>query len=265
MGSTNSRATQVIRSWGAGGGAVSADSPRPYAAGLAPDDGPLWRVVLTDDQTGGRGRLGRSWDVPARASVAVSAIVPAPREPAWVPLLAGVALARAIGSVTAAGGLRLEARLKWPNDVLLPADGDRKVAGILCEFTEGPGVRAVVVGTGVNVDQTRDELPVETATSLRLAGADVRREDLVIAYLTELAEVLDSGPQGRAEYRSACSTIGEHVRVHLPSGGIAEGRAVRVDDSGALVVDVAGGEQPFSAGDVVHVRPRGGVAGMIGP
>jgi BirA family biotin operon repressor/biotin-[acetyl-CoA-carboxylase] ligase len=55
------------------------------------------------------------------------------------------------------------------------------------------------------------------------------------------------------------------VRIHLPSGGVAEGRAVRVDDSGALVVEVAGREQAFSAGDVVHVRPGQDAAGMIGP
>jgi BirA family biotin operon repressor/biotin-[acetyl-CoA-carboxylase] ligase len=252
IGSTNSRATEIVRS---------------YAAGPVSVETPLWRVVLTDDQTGGRGRLGRSWDVPARASIAVSAIVPAPppAEIAWVPLLAGVALARAIVAVTGAAGARVEPQLKWPNDVLLPTDEGRKVAGILCEFTEWDQGRAVVVGTGINVDQTRDELPVDTATSLRLAGAAIRREDLVIAYLTELASAVQRGRSVRAEYRARCATPGSDVRVHLPAGGIAEGTAVRVDDSGALVVEVAGVERAFSAGDVVHVRPGGEAAGMIGP
>ncbi|MBC7307923.1 MAG: biotin--[acetyl-CoA-carboxylase] ligase, partial [Dietzia sp.] len=189
---------------------------------------------------------------------AVSAIVPAPVEVGWVPLLAGLALARAITAVTEPAGAPLRPTLKWPNDVLLPEDGNRKVAGILCEFAAWIGGSAVVIGTGVNVDQSRDELPVDTATSLRIAGADVRREDLVTAYLDELAAVLRRGPAARSEYRSVCATVGSHVRVHLPAGGLAEGRAVRVDDSGALVVAVAGGEQAFSAGDVVHVRPADG-------
>lgn len=268
LGSTNSRATEIVRSYAVTSGATPPGAlDVGYAAGLGPDGTPLWRVVLTDDQTGGRGRLGRSWEVPPRASIAVTAVVPAP-EPAamgWVPLLAGVALARAITTVTRRAGAAVEPRLKWPNDVLVPSDGGRKVGGILCEFVPwDEGRRAVVVGTGVNVDQDREELPVESATSLRVAGAAVRREDLIVAYLTELAAVLRE-PSARDEYRTWCATIGSHVRVHLPAGGTAEGTALRVDDSGALVLGVGGGEQSFSAGDVVHVRPGSRSAGMIGP
>lgn len=267
IGSTNSRATEIVKSYADTRGATPPVSAPGYAAGLASTDSPLWRVVLTDDQTGGRGRLGRSWVVPPRASIAVSAVVPAPgpEDLAWVSLLAGVALVRAIRAVTTSAGTPVEARLKWPNDVLIPADDDRKVAGILSELTGwGQGQHAVVVGAGVNVDQRRDELPVETATSLRLAGAEIHREDLVIAYLRELPAVLRD-VSAREEYRRSCATPGSQVRVHLPTGGVAEGRALRVDDSGALVVEVAGGEQAFSAGDVVHVRPGRDAAGMIGP
>lgn len=278
IGSTNDRAVALVR-----------EQPQGYAAGLAAADGALWRVVLTDDQTGGRGRLGRAWSVPPRASVAVSAVVPAPAESAmgWVPLAAGVALARAMAAVTEAAGVPVEAALKWPNDVLLPADGDRKVAGILCELAIGPsGERAVVVGAGVNVDQSRDELPVDTATSLRLVGAAVRREDLVVAYLGELADLLTTDPVFRAgagagvgvaavrgfgadaaargagaglreEYAERCATLGADVDVHVPGGDVVRGRAIRVDTSGALVVAVGGPggrEQSYAAGDVVHVR-----------
>lgn len=271
IGSTNDRAVALVR-----------EQPQGYAAQLAAADGALWRVVLTDDQTGGRGRLGRAWSVPPRASVAVSAVVPAPAESAmgWVPLAAGVALARAMASVTEAAGVPVEAALKWPNDVLLPADGDRKVAGILCELAIGPsGERAVVVGAGVNVDQSRDELPVDTATSLRLVGAAVRREDLVVAYLGELADLLTADPVFRAgasgpargfgadavgrgvglreEYAERCATLGADVDVHVPGGDVVRGRAIRVDTSGALVVAVGGPggrEQSYAAGDVVHVR-----------
>ncbi len=228
--------------------------------------------MLTDHQTGGRGRLGRTWTVPDRASIAVSAIVPLADSSAlgWVPLLAGLALARAIDAVTRRAGTPLTPRLKWPNDVLVAEDDHRKVSGILCELVQlanGPGV---VVGTGVNVHQTRDELPVETATSLDLCGAHVKREDLVVAYLRELQRLLkplgegtaddrrEALEHGRAAYVQACSTIGRTVQVHLPGGVIAEGVAAEVDASGALVVDTAAGRRTFAAGDVVHVRPHGG-------
>jgi BirA family biotin operon repressor/biotin-[acetyl-CoA-carboxylase] ligase len=128
----------------------------------------------------------------------------------------------------------------------------------------------VVVGTGVNVEQTRDELPVDTATSLALAGASVRREDVVVAYLRELAAVLqglESTPSGatvpvvdgvdeatRAAYVAACSTVGAQVRVHLPGGQVAVGDAGDIDRDGGLVVATAAGRRSFAAGDVVHVR-----------
>src|SRR4051812_21961140 len=194
-----------------------------------------------------------------------------------MPLMAGLALSRAVGEVTAAAGHRLTARLKWPNDVLLADDGDRKVSGILCELVgagagAGSAGAAVVVGTGVNVDQTREELPVGTATSLALAGAAVRREDLLTAYLDHLVAVLPgAGVQVgserahpgdvaavRAAYRQSCSTLGLEVRLQLPTGEVEVGPAVDVNDDGALVVRTARGTRSFAAGDVVHVRPAAG-------
>ena len=228
----------------------------------------LWWVVATDHQTGGRGRLGRVWTVPDRASLAVSVAVPVidPSQVGWLPLVAGLALSRAVREVSAAAGHELTPRLKWPNDVLLADDGDRKLSGILCELVTVDRGQAVVVGTGVNIDQTRDELPVDTATSLALAGVAVRREDLLVAYLDHLVEVLPGTPPtgdpeaARAAYRQACATIGAQVRVHLPTGDAVEGSAVAVDDDGALVVSTAHGTRAFAAGDVVHVRP--GEAGL---
>jgi BirA family transcriptional regulator, biotin operon repressor / biotin---[acetyl-CoA-carboxylase] ligase len=121
----------------------------------------------------------------------------------------------------------------------------------------------VVAGAGANVDQRREELPVETATSLRLCGVTgVRREDLVLAHLDELAELHGAWASGgealqelRRQYRALCVTIGQDVQVHQPSGAVARGRAVAVDDSGRLVLDGPAGRQAHAAGDVVHVRP----------
>lgn len=254
LGSTNTRLRELLTT-----------EPGAYAAGPGEPPSGLWWVVTTDHQTGGRGRLGRAWTVPDRASLAVSVAVPVSdrTQAGWMPLLAGLALSRAVREVSAAAGHELTPRLKWPNDVLLADDGDRKVSGILCELVTVGGAHAVVVGTGVNVDQTRDELPVDTATSLVLSGATVRREDLLVSYLDHLVAVLPgAGPRGGAEaartaYREACSTIGARVRVDLPGGGAAEGTATAVDDDGALVVSTEQALRSFAAGDVVHVRRAG--------
>lgn len=254
LGSTNTRLRDLLTA-----------EPGAYAAGPGGQPPGLWWVVTTDHQTGGRGRLGRAWTVPDRASLAVSVAVPVSDrgQAGWLPLLAGLALSRAVREVSAAAGRELTPHLKWPNDVLLADDGDRKLSGILCELVTVGAVQAVVVGTGVNVEQTRAELPVDTATSLALAGATVRREDLLVSYLDHLVSVLPgTGPRADAEaartaYREACSTIGARVRVHLPGGEAAEGTATAVDDDGALVVSTDHGSRSFAAGDVVHVRPAG--------
>ncbi|WP_082580873.1 biotin--[acetyl-CoA-carboxylase] ligase [Phycicoccus sp. Root563] len=214
-----------------------------------------FHVVVTDHQQAGRGRLGRVWETPPDTSVTLSVLLPAPDAGrGWMPLAAGLAVRDAIGDVAG-----LEAGLKWPNDVLLPADEERKVCGILCELQPG----GIVVGLGINVDQERDELPVDTATSLRLAGApDTSREDLVVALLGHLARwhgELCGGPAARAglhaAYRSACLTIGRDVELHVAGGDVRRARATGVDEEGRLVVASGGTEYPVAAGDVVHVRP----------
>jgi BirA family biotin operon repressor/biotin-[acetyl-CoA-carboxylase] ligase len=121
----------------------------------------------------------------------------------------------------------------------------------------------VVVGMGINVTQSRDELPVGTATSLALAGApDVRREDLAVAVLGHLAGVhsaLVAGGEARqavqAAYRDACSTLGRAIDLHSATGTVTRARAVGVDAEGRLVVATDGGEYAVAAGDVSHVRP----------
>jgi len=126
-------------------------------------------VLVADQQTAGRGRLGRAWTTPPRAALAVSVLL-RPTAPmqrwAWLGQLAGLAV---VDALTRTCGV--PARLKWPNDVLVPDGGDpdapyRKVCGILAEAA--PPV--VVVGVGINVSQSEAELPVPTATSLLLAG-----------------------------------------------------------------------------------------------
>jgi len=143
-------------------------------------------VAVAEEQTAGRGRLGRSWQAPAGTSVLVSVLLLPDVEPARLPelsLVAGRAVAEAILEVTG-----VEPTIKFPNDVLI---GGRKVAGILAESSEG----RVVLGIGVNVNQTEEELPTDAQTeptSLRLElGEQVNRVQLLAAILLQLERAYD--------------------------------------------------------------------------
>jgi BirA family biotin operon repressor/biotin-[acetyl-CoA-carboxylase] ligase len=146
---------------------------------LGPDD-PEGAVAATEEQTAGRGRLGRVWVAPLASSVMFSVVL-RPRLPVdrWpgLTLVAGEAVADA---VRAAG---VDPTLKHPNDVLV---GGRKLAGILAEARDG----LVVLGIGVNVTQSEGELP-EGATSLRLEGAPVARAELLAEILARLESAYD--------------------------------------------------------------------------
>jgi BirA family transcriptional regulator, biotin operon repressor / biotin---[acetyl-CoA-carboxylase] ligase len=150
-------------------------------------------VAVADEQTEGRGRLGRSWEAPAGTSIHVSILLRPPVEPAHLPelsLVAGGGVAEAIAEVTG-----IEPSIKFPNDVLI---GGRKVAGILAESSEG----RVVLGIGVNVNQSKDQLPPgtrTTPTSLRLElGDPVDRAGLLAAILFRLERAYDAWIRGTA-------------------------------------------------------------------
>jgi BirA family biotin operon repressor/biotin-[acetyl-CoA-carboxylase] ligase len=221
-------------------------------------------VLVAEEQTAGRGRLGRSWSSVPGASLTYSVLLrPAPVPPGrrgWLPLLAGIAAASAVRAVAG-----VEAALKWPNDVLV---GDRKLAGILAE--QSPDGSAVVIGTGVNVATPADALPVSAsglpATSLLAEGAAVSREALLLAILGELerwylAFRADPDPDRAGAldaYRALSATLGRAVRVDLPAGRVLTGTASGIDADGRLLVQETGvaGVTPVSAGDVVHLRAR---------
>lgn len=242
---------------------TNADLAARARAGEAPG-----LVLVADHQTAGRGRLDRVWVTPARSALTFSALVAADAVPGqhwpWLPLLTGVAVAEGVRRATG-----VHVSLKWPNDVQV---GDAKLAGILVERVDTADGPRAVVGVGLNVSQTTDELPVATATSLLLAGADsLDRARLLGAVLEELGALLERwratrgdplSPTGRAlreEYLRRCSTVGRDVRVELPGGAPLRGRAVGVDASGRLEVsprdDPGGRVHAVGAGDVVHVRP----------
>jgi BirA family transcriptional regulator, biotin operon repressor / biotin---[acetyl-CoA-carboxylase] ligase len=221
-------------------------------------------VLVAEYQNAGRGRGSRTWQSPPRAGLSFSVLlrpggVPGARW-GWLPLLAGVALADAVGAVA-----EVDAVLKWPNDLLV-GPGRRKCAGILAEVVNAGDSPAVVVGIGLNVTVTAGELPVGVdATSLAIEhAACTDRDPLLRAVLRELAVVERGWRQRRGDpessglreaYRRRCATLAQRVHVEPPAGAALVGEAVDVDRDGRLVVLDDGGERhAVSAGDVVHVR-----------
>lgn len=235
-------------------------------------------VLLADEQVAGKGRLGRQWVSPAGSQLIFSVLIllDSLEHLGTLPLAAGLAVTDSVeGSV-----------LKWPNDVHI--DG-KKLCGILAEagpvgeaFKSAPKTEVskaevnkaeinkaevapktqaanppsarVVVGMGVNVTLTREELPIEAATSLALEGLDTDRTELAITVLKNLRRRItqweQQDPQLMADYRKVCSSIGQEVRLEAPTGDVI-GTVEGVADDGRINV---GGEY-YSAGDVIHLRP----------
>lgn len=216
-------------------------STQEVLARLAREGAPTGTVVSARHQTGGRGRRGRSWWDAPDESLLLSILLRPPGPAAHVPqlsLVAGVAVTDALWDAVAVRG-----RIRWPNDVLVEG---RKICGILPEAmsAEGERVSHVILGVGVNVNQTVFPAALgDRATSIRLLTG--RRHELpplrtaVLEALDRWYErwLVDGFAPVRDEWRRRASTVGERVRV---SGG-AEGVAVDVAEDGALLVDVGGG------------------------
>jgi BirA family biotin operon repressor/biotin-[acetyl-CoA-carboxylase] ligase len=228
----------------------------------AEEGAPGGTVLIADHQAAGRGRRGRSWTNPPRASLSVSVLlrpvgVPTSRW-AWLMPLAGVSLVRVVRRLG-----QIDAVLKWPNDLMLGPDR-HKAAGILAEIPTrgGPGV---VIGMGVNVSTTRAELPREDSTSLMLEGAACTdRDPLVRALLRQLSAdyqqwAAAGGDPRRSGLRDAyvecCDTLGRQVTVTQPNNQALVGEAVEVNADGQLIILTEANESiAVTAGDVIHLR-----------
>jgi BirA family biotin operon repressor/biotin-[acetyl-CoA-carboxylase] ligase len=223
-------------------------------------------VILTDEQTAGRGRMGRAWAAPPGSSLLLSLLL----RPAWLApadafsltMLAAVALCEAVEQVAP-----LHAALKWPNDLLLPvriAAGPtlRKAAGILSEIElDGDQIDWVVIGIGVNVNWSPSGIVdgrdlAEVATSIAAAGGQpVERLPLLRALLERLdaryAALRHGGHADLFErWRDRLTTLGQPVQISLPHGEL-RGVAEDVERSGALRVrDKHGDLHTIMAGDV---------------
>ncbi|WP_225999106.1 biotin--[acetyl-CoA-carboxylase] ligase [Paenibacillus sp. BJ-4] len=223
-------------------------STQQDAMRLAEEGAPEGTVVLAEEQTAGRGRLGRRWFSPRGKGVWMSIVLRPTQPMAFTPqltLLTGVALCRAIRRLTG-----VEAGIKWPNDLLIHG---RKVSGILLESAaEDQRVRYCIAGIGIDVNLNRDDYPEELSqvgTSLKIeAGHEIDRTELIAAVLGEMEQLCmlyaEQGFQPIAMLWEALSvTINRTVRAHTGQGVAVEGTAVGLDPSGALVVETDQGER----------------------
>ena len=214
-------------------------------------------VLITEEQTAGRGRSGRQWACPPGAGLMFSVRLDLPEVPigrrGWIGAVLGLAV---VGAFADIGGIT--AGLKWPNDVLIEG---RKTGGILAEMVAS----SVIVGAGLNISLQADELPRADATSLLLAGAGpIDRDALLGVILDRFGDLLDRWRAAagdvdaaglRQDYLDMCVTIGASVRLELPGDRSVTGTAVDVDPDGAVVIDHRGLRTHYSAGDVVHLHP----------
>jgi BirA family biotin operon repressor/biotin-[acetyl-CoA-carboxylase] ligase len=201
-------------------------------------------------QTAGRGRLGRTWVAPPGASLLVSVLLRPQLAVTRVHLLTVAAGLAAIDAVQSLAGI--DARLKWPNDVVVD---DRKLAGILAEANGG----AVVVGMGLNVRWT--DFPAEIAQAATACNLEsdtpVARDALLDVWLRTFDERLRDLDAVADDAVRASATLGRRVRVELPAETF-EADAVALTPEGHLRVRRAdGSEVSVAAGDVVHLRVEG--------
>jgi BirA family biotin operon repressor/biotin-[acetyl-CoA-carboxylase] ligase len=227
----------------------SIDSTNRRARELAAD-GREQAVVVADEQTGGRGRLGRAWASPSGGvwlSLLVRPDVPAAHAPVYT-LVAAVATTRAVRE---AG---VEATIKWPNDVLV---GERKLAGILTEMEgEADRVGWLVVGIGLNANVDPAEVPAENATSLRAESGDVDRRRLTQRLVEAFYDLHGDHDAVLTAWREYADTLGRRVRVDVGDRTVA-GEAVDIEFPGTLHVDTDDGVETVAAGDCEYLRPAG--------
>ncbi len=218
-------------------------------------------VVVSEVQKTGKGRLSRQWHSPW-GGLWMSVVLRPNIQPAQAPfitVLAGTALASALRD-----DLDIDARIKWPNDILV---GGKKLCGILTEMdAEMSRVDHIVIGIGMNVNNDVSKLPNglrDTVTSLSLesggGGAPVDRPRLLLSILGSLNRHLDkmSTSGGRAEvlgqWREMSDTLGRKVKVEMVDKSVV-GTAIGIDEEGALLVETKEGEERVLSGDCVHLK-----------
>lgn len=233
-------------------------STNDIAAQKAEHGAPHGTVVVADQQTKGRGRLGRVWHSPPETGIYVSILLRPPFAPDKAPALSimtAVALADTFGAYVPG-----EVQIKWPNDVWI---GGKKAAGILTELSaDKHKISHVVIGAGINVNQGVRQFPEELrpiATSLRRAvKRKVRRVDLLQAFLLNFekeyaAYEKDGLRKSHAKIRRYSSLIGKQIGIRT-GNTVVEGIAIDIDNEGRLIMDRDGTAVAITAGEVSVVK-----------
>lgn len=230
----------------------SVDSTNEEGKRQALAGAPNGSLFVAEQQTGGKGRLGRSWASPAGTGLWFSVLLRPgilPLRVSVTTLLAGLAVNRAVRSLSGC-----DAKIKWPNDIVI---GGKKVCGILTEMTaEIDRIEFVVVGIGVNVNNTAFPEAIRSkATSIRMESEKPLRrvallQEILIQFETLLKQNAESDPVFWEEYRSFCVSIGRRVEF-TRRGAAVKGTAVDVSTQGELVVLLPNGtKETVTAGEV---------------
>jgi BirA family transcriptional regulator, biotin operon repressor / biotin---[acetyl-CoA-carboxylase] ligase len=205
-------------------------------------------VAACDEQTAGRGRLGRSWSAPAGTAILCSVLLRPPAERAFaeLSLVGGVAVAEAVETAT-----HLAAQIKWPNDVLL---NRRKVAGVLAETSAG----AVVLGVGLNVNQSRGELPtdanVAAGSLLTIDGVRRERAPILADLLVRLERAYDLWRDGGLDAVYTGLGARDFLRGRRVYVDGEPGIGIAVDRRGRLEVEIDGERRLVESGEVLFER-----------
>lgn len=266
------------------------DSTNDDARALLSDPDPSVRaalgelsIIATDDQRAGHGRLDRRWVTPPGTALAVTVIVRphaglgqslAPENYHWLNLIMGLSVREVLQD------LGVEAKLKWPNDVIA---GGKKCCGVLAQLILEPAGKnpagtaatamSIAVGAGINLNMTSAQLPTETSTSASVQlGHPVNTEQVLIRLLEVFArryrtfcgvggdpERAGAGePSLLEQAREHTLTLGAEVAVHLPDGRTVTGLAEDIDVQGRLLVREGKSLTAYSVGDIEHLRGPGG-------
>lgn len=204
-------------------------------------------ILASEFQTSGRGRLDRSFDAASHSALTFSLYVePQVDKSEWsfLTLLAGLSVHEALRALDP----NVKVGVKWPNDLLI---GEKKFAGMIAQATD----KGVVLGIGINVGMSQEELPVENATSLSIEGfTNLDRNEILASIINHFEinmQMWELDQSFLAAYREASVTIGKEVSVTIPGGEVIESKAVDISDTGALML--ANGKE-VTVGDVVHLR-----------
>jgi len=196
-------------------------------------------VVIAGRQTQGRGRLKRRWlsdDGGLYFTMVLRPAIPVQ----WsyrVNFLASLTLARVIREM-----LQIDARVKWPNDILVD---NRKIAGMLSELeAETDRVSFISIGIGINVNNDPSVAEPGGSSLKKIAGREISRKDLLSRFLEAFSDRMKNSDfeDVISEWKNYTVTLGRHVRI-VTQAEVSEGLAVDVDDSGALVLELANGKQ----------------------